>query len=224
MLCTRGTNLNINYVGMLIGVMALLLTACSDNSTNSNGDSSSQINSIEGEIADYDYGEQELYMSEDFVDLIDGSIDAEGTFSVDFLGEEAIQEALKPLAEDTDGYVGMYCRSEIMESLGSDHLFVDVAYFNFTYGEDNTVGGIALSSNSVNRNVYPPQEDSDGDYQLRWVYSSQEASISENCSSAEVNVELSEGWNEVIFDVSDRDNKRMFTGERPDEIDWVMSS
>lgn len=116
----------------------------------------------------------------------------------------------------------MYCRESIIESLSSDHLFVGARYFNFTYGEDTNVAGIALSSNGVNRNIYPHQGDTDGDYQIRWVYSSHEASISENCSSAEVDLELSEGWNEVIFDVSDRDTKRMYTGDRPAEVEWVM--
>lgn len=229
MLFSRGTNLRTNFLGILIGILALLITACGDNSTNSNGNSSNGVNTIEGEVSDYDLGTQELYKSEDFVDLIEGSIEADGSFAIEFFGREAIQEALKPLAEDSEGYVGMYCRSEIIESIGSDPLFVDVAYFNFTYGEENNVGGVALSSNTVNRNIYPPQSETRGEYQVRWIYSSEEISISENCQSGssgteEVELELSEGWNEVIFDVSDRDNKIMYTGERPSQVNWVVGT
>ncbi|MDR9419123.1 hypothetical protein [Gracilimonas sp.] len=229
MFCRRGTNLSHDYTGILIGILVLLITACSDNSTNSNGDSSTQALTIEAEVPGYELGAQDLYQSEDFVDLIEGSIDEEGTLTVNFLSGEAIAEALKPLADDTDVFVGMYCREEIMGQVDSNHLFVDVNLFNFTYGEDNNTGAIGLSSNMTNRNVYPPQSDTKGDYQVRWIYASQEITISENCQiesdkTEEVNVEFTKGWNEVIFDVSDRDNKKMYTGNRPSGVNWVIGT
>lgn len=223
MIYQRGANKNRVIVSGLIIMLMVLANACDDNPANDDGeDKSGTLTMVEGEINGYDLGSQELYHSEDFVDLIEGSIGAEGAFTVEFLDREAIEEALKPLTDGSEGFVSMYCRESIMESLSSDHLFVGASYFNFTYGEDTNVAGIALSSNGVNRNIYPPQADTDGDYQIRWVYSSQETSISENCSSAEVDLELLEGWNEVIFDVSDRDAKRMYTGDRPAEVEWVI--
>lgn len=210
----------------VIIAMMLFTTACDDNPAGDDGseDSSDSIESLEGEIAGYDLGAQELYKNEDFVDLIEGSIDAEGELSVELLDGEAIQEALKPLTDDSDGFVAMYCREAVMEDLDSSHLFVEVGHFNFTYGEDTNVGGIALSSNSVNRNIYPPQGNTKGDYQVRWIYSSSEITISESCGTEEVEVDFSEGWNEVVFDVTDKDAKKMYTGERPSDVDWVMES
>lgn len=223
----RGTNTLRTLLSGSIILLLLIFSACSDNPTNNDSEGDDQTDSItevEGEIGDYELGAHDLYEKEDFVDLIDGSINEEGTFSVQFLEEEEIEEALKSLNDDREGFVGMYCREEIMDQLDSNHLFVDVNLFNFTFGEDNNVGGIGLSSNSTNRNVYPPQSDTDGDYQIRWIYSSQEVAISENCETAEVNVEFNSGWNEVLFDVSDRDNKKMLTDERPSEIDWVLDT
>lgn len=214
------------FTGSVLIALMLFNMSCSDNPTNSTGEESSEsITTLEGEVTGYDFGAQDLYESEDFVDLIEGSIDENGTFTVDLLEEGEIQDALKPLGDDE--YVGMYCRQSISESLSENHLFVDVGIFNFTYGEDSNVGTIGLSSGSTNRNIYPPQGDQDGEYQVRWIYSTKEATISEECGAPssgteEVEMELSEGWNEVIFDLSEPDTKKMHTGERPDQVDWVM--
>lgn len=229
MLCRMGINLKSSFMGIFIGILALLITACDDNSTNSNGNTSNGVNTIEGSIEGYDLGAQELYESEDFVDLIDGEIESDGSFRVEFLGEDVIEEALQPLSEDTDGFVAMYCREEIQQDLSNSQQFVDVARFNFTYGENNDVGIIGYSSMIPNINVYPPQSDTDGEYQVRWIYSNEEISISKTCDSGstgtnEVEVDLSKGWNEIIFDLSDEQNKRMYTGDIPSEVSWVLET
>ncbi|MEQ8526095.1 hypothetical protein [Gracilimonas sp.] len=215
---------------MAVAALLAFTTACSDNSTGSNGSSNNpQSFSVKGELSGYDHGEQELYQAEDFVDLIDGTINADGTFTVEFLGEEAVQEALKPLSDDSEGFVSMYCRNAVRENLDDGHQFVGLSVFNFTYGEETNVGGIGLSSGAPNRNVYPPSSDFRGEYQVRWIYSTHEATISEECDSGsggteEVEIELMEGWNEVIFNVSDGERLRMYTGERPSEVGWTLET
>lgn len=215
------------FCSVLIALM-LLTMGCDDNPADGTGNEPSEsITTLEGEVSGYDFGSQDLYESEDFVDLIEGTIDENGTFTVNLLGEEEIQDALKPLGDDE--YVGMYCRESISESLSENHLFVDVGIFNFTYGEDNNLGTIGLSSESTNRNIYPPQSDHKGDYQVRWIYSTEEATISAECDAGssgteEVELELVKGWNEVIYDLSEPDTKKMYTEERPDEVDWVVDS
>lgn len=222
----RAFNLSL-YLCLAVTGLLIFTTSCSDNSTGSDGSSNNpQSFSVEGELSGYDHGDQELYQAEDFVDLVEGTINADGSFSVEFLSEEAIQEALKPLSDNSDGFVSMYCRNAVQENLDDGHLFVGLNVFNFTYGEDTSVGGIGLSSESINRNVYPPQSDHDGDYQVRWIYSTHEATITEECDSGsggteEVEIELSKGWNEVIFDLSEPDVMKMYTGDRPSATSWV---
>jgi hypothetical protein len=233
----RGLNIgSLFYNGLLILVL-VVTGSCGENPVESNNDGENNngnngnggesISMVEGEVEGYDLGANDLYEGEDFVDLIEGSINEDGTFTVNFLDKEDIQEALKPLGDDE--YVGMYCRENISSNLGDDHLFVDVSLFNFTFGENNNVGAIALSSGSTNRNSFPPQSDNSGEYQVRWIFSSEQASISESCEAGsggtnEVDIELTEGWNEVIFDLSEPDTKKMYTGERPDQADWVLDT
>lgn len=226
-----GTNLHSIVLGFLISVLLVFTQACDDNPASDEGedDLSESLTMIEGNIDSYEFGAQDLYESEEFVDLISGSIDENGEFTVELLREDAIQEALKPLTEDSDGFVAMYCRGVISEELNDDHQFVDVAKFNFTYGNDNSVGVIGYSSESPNMNIYPPQSDNKGDYQVRWIYSSQELTISETCEgsgneSVEVDVEFSKGWNEVIFDVSEEETRTMHTGNKPAELEWVLET
>lgn len=211
------------FVMALILSVGLLFSACSDNpaGNDDNGTPSGPLQ-VEGSANNPSNSEQELYQKEDFVDLIEGSIQADGSFTVEFLGEDAISEALKPLGDDhSDNFVGMYCRDEVSQSLEGSPEFVDVNLFNFTYGEDTNVMQIALSSDSPNGNVFPPQSDTDGDHQARWIYASQDVSVDVTCSEAAVDVELNQGWNEVYFDISDRDNKMQYTGDRPGQLDWV---
>jgi hypothetical protein len=225
----RDTYPNKTILSGLVIMLLLLTNACDENPASEDGKDapSETLTMVEGQLNGYDLGAQELYESEEFVDLIEGSIDEEGAFTVEFMEEQDIEDALKPLSEDSDGFVAMYCREEILEELSDDHQFVDVSKFNFTYGSDNNVGVIGYSSEAPNYNVYPPQSDHKGDYQVRWIFSTQEVTISENCGGSgsdthEVDIEFSNGWNEVIFDLSESDTKRMYTGERPTEADWVL--
>lgn len=214
----------------VIVTAGLLAGACSDSSTGSDDSSNGPSGSfqVEGSVDNYSEGEQELYQKEDFVDLIEGTIGSDGSFTVTFLGEDEIEDALKTLGDDSsDDFVGMYCRDEVSQNVDSSTRFVDVNVFTFTYGEDTNVAWIGLSSDSPNQNVYPPQSDNDGDYHVRWIYATAEVSVDLTCNpssggTATVDLQLSEGWNEVYFDVSDRDAKVQYTGDRPGEVDWVM--
>lgn len=214
----------------VIVTAGLLAGACSDSSTGSDDSSNGPSGpfQVEGSVDSYSGGEQEMYQKEDFVDLIEGTIGSNGSFTVTFLGENDIQDALKTLGDDSsDDFVGMYCRDEVSQNVDSSTRFVDVNVFTFTYGEDTNVAWIGLSSDSPNQNVYPPQSDNDGDHQVRWIYATSEVSVDLTCNpsssgTATVDLQLSEGWNEVYFDVSDRDAKVQYTGDRPGEVDWVM--
>lgn len=207
---------------------ALLLGACGVHSSDSGDSSGGGPLQVEGTIDNYDLGQQELYKQEDFVDLIEGTIESDGSFSVTFLEREEIEEALRPLGNSaSEEFVGIYCRDEVGEALDASHRFVGVSVFNFTHGESNLLGRIGLTSDELNLNVFPPQSDARADLVSRWIYSSSDADVDLTCNpssggTASVDLDLEEGWNEIHFDVSDREDKVVYTGQRPSQVDWVM--
>lgn len=211
---------------MLFAVVGLVIHGCGDSPTDNDDDSPGPAGelTVEGSVDDYDLGEQELYQFEDFIDLIEGTIEDDGSFTVTFLGMDEVEEALKPVGDDTfEDFVGVYCNEEIGETLDSDHQFADVSVFNLTYGEDDDLAMMGLTSDQPNNNKYPPQGDHSGAYHVRWIFSSDDVSINETCAGASVDLDLHKGWNEVVFDLSDSDNKKQYTGERPNEVDWVIA-
>lgn len=206
----------------------LLLGACGFNFSEIGDSSNGGSLQVEGSIDGYNHGQQELYKQEDFVDLIEGTIESDGSFSVTLLGREEIEETLRPLGNSaSDNFVGIYCRDEVGEVLDSSHRFVGVQIFNFTYGSSNSLGRIGLTSDELNLNIFPPQSDTRADLVSRWIYSSADADVDLTCNpssggTATVDLELGEGWNEIHFDVSDREDKVVYTGERPSQVDWTM--
>lgn len=218
---------------MVVVAIGLLVNACDDNPAdgddgddNGNNDPTEPYQ-LEGEVNNYDMGERDLYANhQGTFDVGNGTLNEDGSFSIELAGQDGVEEHLQPVGNDTfEEFQGFFCYEQIGEQLDSDYQFLQVHTFAFTYGDDNDVAFIGLSSDQLSLNQYPPSSNN-GDYLVRWIYSSEEVTINETCSEGaeQVDLDLVEGWNEVIFDYSDSENAIQHNGEVPSEAGWVLET
>ncbi len=217
---------------MVVVAMGLLVNACDDNPADADGDDNgngdpSEPYQMEGEVNNYDMGERDLYANHrGSFDVGSGTLNEDGSFSFELAGQDVVEEHLQPAGGDTfEEFQGFFCYEQIGEQLDSEHQFTQVHTLAFTYGEDNETALIGLTSDQLSINIYPPSS-SKGDYLVRWIYSSKEVSIEESCSEGaeQVDLDLVEGWNEVIFDFSDSENAIQHNGEVPSEAGWEIET
>ncbi|MEX2604951.1 MAG: hypothetical protein WD361_12140 [Gracilimonas sp.] len=207
-------------------ILGLSLTACSNDSTSSeNGDGNdpTQDYTIEGSADSYDFDENRITPSSN-PSLGEGTIKADGSFETTLYGLDEIEDELKTIGDDAfDSFRGFLCEDELMEELDDENRFAQVPAFAFLHGEDNNTGLVGLTSDQIDLNVVGPGNFA-GDFHVRWFFSNQELALNLECSEGaeRVDLELSAGWNEVIYDISDRESKVLYTGERPNEVEWIV--
>lgn len=213
---------------MVVFVMGMLVNGCDDNPADGedNGnDDPTEPYKVEGKLNNYDMGDRDLYANHrGSFDVGEGILNNDGSFSIELAGQNVVEEHLQPVGEDTfEEFQGFFCYEQIGQQLDSTYQFTQVHTFAFTHGEDNETALVGLTSDQLSINIYPPSS-SKGDYLVRWVYSNKEVTINETCSeeSEQVDLDLVEGWNEVLFDFSDSESALLHNGEVPSEADWVM--
>lgn len=224
---------------LIISSCALLLaigTGCGDDD---NGDSSGNGDQPGGETLElsgdvsghYDGEGEELYSTVGFEDVGQGTLESDGTFSVTLtMTSEIYEDELEPPASSVlDGFRGLVCIEEFLEEI-EDARFLRVSNFSFlTESEEGTqyprllelsteTEGQTGSSLAPFPNV--------GQVYVTWLYSTDSFHLQETCDEGEIDVELDEGWNEVMIDTTNASGADseiiQWTGERPDEVDWYL--
>lgn len=208
---------------VILASIGLSLLACDDNPVDSEDDDDpSESLVLEGEINGYDRGEQRTWAG---FGLGEGTIDADGSFSVTLVGlEEIDDDELEPVDPESsfDGFRGFACEQESFEAAGSDVGFALVGGFAFD-ADDLTYFGLA--SETVDRTQPLPL---DTGTHVRWIFAEEAVSIDAECRDGErtMDVDLGAGWNEVIIETERPDNAWLhdqYTASRPASVEWKIA-
>jgi len=208
--------------------LAFVLIGC-DQPTDSESDGVDGPLVLEGQIDNYDLGEQQISPSSSS-SLGEGTLNPDGSFSMTFFRAQEIQEELQPVDPDGglfDKFSGFICEEEADATLPTDARFAIAPALTFASDiDDDAVSEVAtlgLSSDEPDISTPVPNR-AQGDYHVRWIFASQSVTLDHQCSQGErvVDLELNQGWNEVAYDLSNRDQIRQYTGDRPSEVDWTL--
>ncbi len=206
---------------LVLAVVASVFMACGDDPASSEEDDPTAELVLEGQVAEYDQGEQRVWAGPS---LAEGSLDADGSFTVTLLGLEDIEDDLgtaDPEASGFDRFRGFACEEEAHDAVGSDVGFAMITGFAFD-AEDLTHFGLA--SQSVDRVRPLPLEEG---VHVRWIFAEEAVTIDAECRDGdrEMNLDLSAGWNEVIIETDRPKNTwfhEQYTGERPSTVEWML--
>lgn len=213
---------------MLALTAGLFLAACGDDPV-SPGEEPTDEFIIEGQLDDYDLGEQSVTPSNS-PSLGEGTLNADGSFAVTLFDEEDIEDELEAVDPDGslfDSFAGFICREEADAELDADARFAIAPALTFAADVDDDdsheVATLGLASEEVSV-VLPVPNPAAGDYHVRWFFANQPVTLDTQCRDGErsVDLELNPGWNEVVYDLSDSDLVRQYTGDRPAEVDWKL--
>lgn len=207
---------------VILAAIGLSLGACDDNPVDSEDeDDPSESLVVEGEINDYDRGEQRTWAG---LGLGEGTITADGSFSVTLMGLEEIDDELEAVDPESsfDGFRGFACEQESFEAAGADVGFALVGGFAFD-ADDLTYFGLA--SQAVDRTLPLPL---DTGTHVRWIFAEEAVSIDAECHDGErtMDLDLSAGWNEVIIETERPDNAWLhdqYTASRPGSVEWKIA-
>lgn len=215
---------------LILGTSTALL-GCGDDENGANGTNGSGGNStmtISGDVgAHYDGPGGNLYNFSFEGDFADGHLNSDGTFSFELLDLTDIEDDLEKPAESVlDGFSSFVCIEEFIDEFDDDARFAavkNVGYLETRADESGYARHIELTTLTEGeaRSIVSPFPDREEIY-VFWYYSTTSVSAEATCSSGEINIDLSPGWNEIILDNTDRDDRRQYTGERPDGVDWYM--
>lgn len=208
---------------VVLGSLTVFLLACGDDPVSNEEDDPTAELVLEGEIADYDRGEQRVWASRG---LAEGALEEDGSFSVTLFGLEEIEDDLDPVdpeASGFDSFQGFACEEEALNAVGEDVGFAIVAGFAFD-SDDLTYFG--LTSEVVDR--VRPLPLAEGTH-IRWIFAEEAVTIDAECRDGErqMNLDLNAGWNEIIIETERPENTwfhDQYTGERPEEVEWMLDS
>lgn len=217
---------------LLLSVFALTfsLAACDSGGANDEEENASGEDfTFEGQVADYDLGEQRITPNTG-ASLGEGTLSADGSFTMTLFGAEKIEdelEAVDPEAGAFDSFSGFICEEEAAAALDGDARFAIASALTFTsdIDDDGTSETATLGLTSEAPDIVQPVPNpAAGDYHVRWIFANQPVALDTQCRDGErtVDLELNAGWNEVIYDLSDRDQIRQYTGSRPGAVDWQL--
>lgn len=213
-----------SHVSLLaLVVIALSFVACSDDpvSSEDQGDPNESL-VVDGQINNYDRGEQRTWAG---LGLAEGTIDADGSFSVTLNGLDEIEdqvEAVDPEGSGFDGFQGFACEEESFDAVGPDVRFALIAGFAYD-NDDLTYFGLA--SETIDRTRPLPLETGT---HIRWIFAEDAVSINAECRDGDrtMNLDLSAGWNEVIIETERPNNDflhEQYTGDRPQSVAWTIA-
>jgi hypothetical protein len=216
--------------------LAFALTGCDqptdssdDGSGGNDGGASGDELTFEGQIQDYDLGEQHISPNTD-ASLGEGTLNADGSFTITLFEAEQIEEELQPVdpeAGSFESFSGFICEEKAAAELNDNAQFAMASALTFAsdIDDDGTseVGMLGLTSSAPDV-VVPVPKSAKGDYHVRWIFADQSVTLDTQCRDGEriVELELSSGWNEVSYDLSDRDQIRQYTGSRPNAVEWQL--
>lgn len=209
-------------VPLLVGLV-VVLASCDDSNPagaeDDEGDPAEEL-VLEGQLDDYSGDEERVWAGPG---LAEGSIEADGSFSVSLLGIDDIEDDLKPIdpeASAFDSFSGFACEEETLEIVGSDVRFAMVPKFTYNVDDLTFVG---LTSQAVDITLPLPLEEGT---HVRWIFAEEPVEIDTECRDGDrtMSLDLSAGWNEVIIETERPGNDwfhDQFTGERPENVDWM---
>jgi len=186
---------------------------------------------LNGKIENYDLGEQEISPNTDS-SLGQGTLKADGSFTMTLFGAQEIEEELQSVDPDgdfSDKFSGFICEDEADSELPDDARFAIASGFTFAYDVDDDgtyeSGLLGLTSDAPDI-VIPIPNSAKGDYHVYWIFASQSVTLDTECSISGrervVDLALDQGWNEVAYDLSNRDKIRQYTDSRPSGVSWQV--
>lgn len=208
---------------MVLVVVGLSFMACGDDpvSSENQGDPNESL-VVDGQINSYDRGEQRTWAG---LGLGEGTIDADGNFSVTLHGLDEIEDRLEPVDPEGsgfDGFQGFACEQESFDAVGSEVRFALVGGFAF---DNDDVTYFGLVSETVDRTLPLPL---DTGTHVRWIFAEESVSINTECRDGDrtMDLDLGAGWNEVIIETERPNNDflhEQYTGSRPGSVDWELA-
>jgi len=220
--------MRINYLIILLGTFIIINTGCSDNAADNNGSTGSVDElSLSGTAAGYGGDGHALYPASRFDPLGEGTLEADGTFSVTLWSGTDIEDELEELETGFGGFEPFPCMDDdSFEITDPDARFAQVRAILYDDGElSNSIVLNDQTEGEVDR-LNPLL--GHGEKRVYWIYADREVSVQGECEitgvgqmeQRMVDLDLNEGWNEIIFDFRDRNDLRMIQGSRPASVDW----
>ncbi len=218
------SRVHLRTTGPLLLGLVVLFGACDDgnpvDAEDDEGDPAEEL-VLEGQLDGYSGDGERVWAGPD---LAEGSIESDGSFSVTLLGIDDIEGDLEPIdpeASALDSFSGFACEEEALEAVGSDVRFAMVP--NFTYNVDDLTF-IGLTSQAVDITLPLPLEEGT---HVRWIFAEESVEIDAECrgGNRSMSLNLAAGWNEVIIETDRPGNDWVhdqFTGERPENVDWMI--
>ncbi len=205
-------------------IVVLILTASCSDTVNDNGQSADELE-LSGTVENYSGNAYNLRAAIRFDDLGEGEINEDGSFEATLWSGDIIDDALEPIGESLEDYRPFPCIGEDgFEISDANARFAHVT--DFVYGpEGNSLALTDQTEGFVNRN-YPRIEF--GEIRVMWIYADRAVQIEGECErqrgneldESMVNLNLGEGWNEIIYDHRDRNDLRVTQGARPASVGW----
>ena len=220
--------MRINYLIILLGTFIIINTGCSDNAADNNGSTGSVDElSLSGTAAGYGGDGHALYPASRFDPLGEGTLEADGTFSVTLWSGTEIESELEELETGFGGFEPFPCMDDdSFEITDPDARFAQVRAILYDDGElSNSIVLNDQTEGEVDR-LNPLL--AHGEKRVYWIYADRDASIQGTCETSRgnqieqrmVDLDLTEGWNEIIYDYRNRYDLRMIQGSRPAIVDW----
>lgn len=219
------------FVGAAVcTLLALLFSGCGPST-----ESWQDVKSVTGKIPEFDYdgGTRTLESGRGVEEpFASGILLGNGRFEVSFLGEERMREQTNPVppVSREDWEEGQYyfenflCSDGVRRQVGGNVEFAVVGLFSVS-GEDYQVIGLNSPDGDPAAGILPDE----GVY-VRWIYSTKPVKLKGDCERdlfgtdktgiKRINLDLAEGWNEVIHDMRDEMQLRQYTDERPSSVEW----
>jgi hypothetical protein len=138
------------------------------------------------------------------VDLAEGTLEEDGSFTFTLLPQSEIEGALRPVSEfGGGGFRNFHCINDLLDEIGPDARFVSMNHL--FYEEGSTVRTMVKGSFEPDRININSSLDSvpSGHVRVQWIFSDTAMRLEAECESGgpvrTVDVDLDVGWNEVRY-------------------------
>lgn len=234
------------YPLVLACALAVSTVACNEGDGNGDGEGGGNSGAgpleLSGQLADHPGEEADLSHSarldDESRDVAEGTLNADGSFSLTLLGHDDIKDVIRPLGGMySEGYFASYpChgRAEV-EISDMDAKLLAVTYFDGGWwGPNNSYQGITLVLSDVTDrdvNITRPLPGTTPERRVFWIYADRPVQIAGQCQRettssgwpASVDLDLKAGWNEANWDFDNETRQHLTTGDRHPDVDWVVN-
>lgn len=188
---------------------------------------------ISGQLTDYDHGEVEFSAGRGLDDVAEGTVNPDGSFTATFFGGDEIDDYLLPIDPEADERFSAYpCQPHVDEPAeisDTDARLVAGTQFTYSIMVDGNPEPWAITLTDQTEGdidtILPLPQGTE--QRVFWIYSDRPVQITGECTydtgsewPGSVDLDLNTGWNEVVRDFDDHQRHHMWTGDRPDEVDW----